>query len=122
MVAVKDIGSTLAVELTKKSAPSKPHVFELHGPQSYNSLDVQAAFSEALGKDVGLKLVEKHELHGFYSKVFPASIVPEWVEMATSFLPGGILARDEKEDEKKEIVRGATGLVEAIKALVDSAL
>ncbi|OAQ75218.1 nucleoside-diphosphate-sugar epimerase [Purpureocillium lilacinum] len=95
MVAVADIGSTLAAELLKEEpAPSKPHIYELHGPRRYTPLDVQAAFSKAVGKQVAVKPVEKSELHGFYSQVFPPEIVGEWVEMSTSFLEGGVMAAD----------------------------
>ncbi|KAK7433352.1 hypothetical protein QQZ08_000291 [Neonectria magnoliae] len=117
MVAVKDIGLTLATELTKRSAPpSKPHILELHGPQPYTPLDVQNVFSKALGKEVTVKPVPKRELPGFYAQIFPPEIVDDWVEMATSFLPGGVAAKDTAEDGETEVVHGKTELVEAIEA------
>lgn len=114
MVATKDIGSTLATELTKtEQPPSKPHVFELHGPRSYTPLDVKEAFSEALGREVVVKPVEKDELEGFYGQVFPKEVVGEYVEMTLSFLAGGVAERDP--DEVREgIVRGKTELGEVL--------
>ncbi|KAK7414435.1 hypothetical protein QQX98_006714 [Neonectria punicea] len=117
MVAVKDIGLTLATELTNTSAPpSKPHILELHGPQPYTPLDVQDAFTKALGKGVAVKPVPKQDLPGFYGQIFPPEIVGDWVEMATSFLPGGVAAKDTAEDGETEVVHGKTELVEAIEA------
>ncbi|PWI75656.1 putative nucleoside-diphosphate-sugar epimerase [Purpureocillium lilacinum] len=115
MVAVADIGSTLAAELLKEEpAPSKPHVYELHGPRRYTPLDVQAAFSKAVGKQVAVKPVEKSELHGFYSQVFPPEIVGEWVEMSTSFLEGGVMAADKVDYSNVNVVNGRTELDEAL--------
>ncbi|KAK4091620.1 hypothetical protein Purlil1_4050 [Purpureocillium lilacinum] len=115
MVAVADIGSTLAAELLKEEpAPSKPHIYELHGPRRYTPLDVQAAFSKAVGKQVAVKPVEKSELHGFYSQVFPPEIVGEWVEMSTSFLEGGVMAADKVDYSNVNVVNGRTELDEAL--------
>ncbi|KAH7324828.1 hypothetical protein B0I35DRAFT_347987 [Stachybotrys elegans] len=121
MVAVQDVGSTLASELVKESAPpSKPFVFELHGPKMYSPLDVQSCFSKAVGQDVAMKPVEKHELHNFYARLFPPEIVDDWVEMATSFLPGGIIAVDKVNWDEKEIVRGKTELCQVIESAVQN--
>lgn len=120
MIAVKDIRSTLASELLKESTPpAKPYIFELHGPRQYTPLDVQEAFSKALGKEVAIKPVEKSELRGFFSQVFPEPIVGDWVEMATSFLPGGIMAADTVDYDKVNVVRGPTELDKVLKAVVD---
>ncbi|OAQ70804.1 nucleoside-diphosphate-sugar epimerase [Pochonia chlamydosporia 170] len=122
MIAVEDIGSTLAAETLKQEpSPHKPYVFELHGPRMYNSLDVQLAFSDALGKQVGVKPVAKGELHDFYKQVFPEDMVPEWVEMAVSFLPGGIMKPGDVE-EGTSVVNAKTELGDAIKVAVESIL
>ncbi|KAH6889248.1 hypothetical protein B0T10DRAFT_487604 [Thelonectria olida] len=116
MVAVTDIGRALATELVKEpSRTAKPHIFELQGPQDYSPLDVQDAFSQALGKQVEVKSVEKEGLREFYSAIFPPSVVNDWVEMAVSFLPGGVMYENPSHDE---VVHGETGLEEAIKAAV----
>ncbi|KAF4983548.1 hypothetical protein FZEAL_1083 [Fusarium zealandicum] len=115
MIAVQDIGHTLATELVKESTSSaKPHIFELHGPRPYSALDVQQAFSQALGKEVEVKAVQREDLPGFYSQVFPPEIVGDWVEMATSFLPGGIAEKDASKPSHVEVVLGKTELKEAI--------
>ena len=113
MVAVRDIGKALAAELTSidTAGPhSKPMIYELHGPQDYSPLDVKLAITKSLGKSVKMKPVEKHELHGFYSKLFPPEIVPEWVELASSFIPGGILAEEVGDDSRSIVRHGATEL------------
>ncbi|CAM1508620.1 Fc.00g054680.m01.CDS01 [Cosmosporella sp. VM-42] len=117
MVAVKDIGATLATELTKPFAPSsKPHIIELHGPQIYTPLDVKAAFTEALGKEVAVKPVEHDDLPAFFSKIFPHEIVNDWVEMAKSFLPGGIINQTPPTSaDVVDVIKGKTELVEVIR-------
>ncbi|KAK5996840.1 hypothetical protein PT974_02185 [Cladobotryum mycophilum] len=118
MVATRDIGLALAAELIKQPESgdsSGPFIFDLHGPQEYSSLDVQAAFSSALGKKVELRAVERDGLHGYFAQVFPPAHVDLWVEMSLSFLPGGILAPDKNDYDNKPIVHGRTELLEAIK-------
>ncbi|KAF4455036.1 nucleoside-diphosphate-sugar epimerase [Fusarium albosuccineum] len=117
MVAVKDIGHTLATELIKDSAPpTKPYIFELHGPQPYTPLDVRHAFSGTLGERVTIKAIEKKDLASFYAQVFPPQIIDEWIKMTTSFLPGGIAEKDASKPSEVDVVRGKTGLEEAIEA------
>ncbi|RSL91534.1 hypothetical protein BHE90_002529 [Fusarium euwallaceae] len=117
MVAVKDIGQALALELVKESTPpTKPYIFELHGPRPYTPLDVKDAFSQVLNKEVGVKAVEKQDLPAFYGKIFPTQIINEWVEMATCFLPGGIAEKDATNPGEVDVVRGETELIEAIEA------
>ncbi|RMJ18236.1 hypothetical protein CDV36_002059 [Fusarium kuroshium] len=117
MVAVKDIGQALALELVKESTPpTKPYIFELHGPRPYTPLDVKDAFSQVLNKEVGVKAVEKQDLPAFYGKIFPIQIINEWVEMATCFLPGGIAEKDATNPGEVDVVRGETELIEAIEA------
>ena len=115
MIAIHDIGLTLARELvSERTPPSKLHIFELQGPEPYTPLDVQRAFSLALGRDVAIKPVEKDELPDFFAKFFPPENVDEWVEMAKSFIPGGIAARDVSEQNEENIVHGTTTLAEVL--------
>ncbi|RSM14434.1 hypothetical protein CDV31_005451 [Fusarium ambrosium] len=117
MVAVKDIGQALGSELVKESTPpTKPYIFELHGPRLYTPLDVKDAFSQVLNKEVGVTAVEKQDLPAFYGKIFPPQIINEWVEMATCFLPGGIAEKDATNPGEVDVVRGETELIEAIEA------
>ena len=122
MIAVKDVGSALAHEVLAEkphpetsSSPS-PYIYELHGPRKYSPRDVQAAFTQAVGQDVSVMAVEKEELPEFFAKVFPPSQVGEWVEMSLSFLPGGAALETLPPEEERTVVRGETGLEEAIKA------
>ncbi|KAG8419579.1 hypothetical protein J3458_004435 [Metarhizium acridum] len=122
MVAVGDVGAVIASQaLKQESSPRRPYVFELHGPRMYSPLDVQVAFSDALGRQVAIKPVARGDLHGFYKQVFPDDLVPEWVEMATSFLPGGVMKPGDVE-EGTGVVNGKTELGDAIKDAVRSLL
>ncbi|KAM0551845.1 hypothetical protein ACHAPJ_008181 [Fusarium lateritium] len=117
MVAAKDIGQSLATELIREwTPPTKPYIYELHGPQPYSPLDVQQAFSQALGKDVEVKAVEKNELPKFFGQIVAPQIVNEWVEMTLSFLPGGIAEKDPDKLSGVDVVNGRTTLGEAIEA------
>ncbi|KAK2606013.1 hypothetical protein QQS21_003530 [Conoideocrella luteorostrata] len=118
MVAVEDIGHSIAHEALKQDrSPSKPYVFELYGPRWYTPLDVQVALSDALGKQVAVKPVAKSELRGFYEHVFPADIAGEYIEMATSFLEGGVMKPGEVEDGT-EVMCGKVELGDAMKQAV----
>ncbi|PHH77597.1 hypothetical protein CDD80_424 [Ophiocordyceps camponoti-rufipedis] len=120
MVPIDDIGSTLASQLIGRTMPAlKPHIFELHGPRLYTPLDVQQAFCSALRKQVAIKPVERAELDAFFSRIFPPQSVGEWVEMATCFLPGGVMAADSINYDDVLVQRGTTELVDAIKSAVD---
>ncbi|KAI9172624.1 putative nucleoside-diphosphate-sugar epimerase [Paramyrothecium foliicola] len=122
MVAVNDIGYALANELLKKSpSPAKPYVFELHGPQMYSPTDVHEAFCKALGRPVAVKPIQQDELHGFYSQIFPAESVDNWVEMTKSFLPGGVMAVDGIKWEERDVHRGDTDLATTVKRALSGA-
>lgn len=117
MVSISDIGTTLADQLTGEEAlPEKPYIVELHGPQKYSPLDVRAAFTQALGKEVELRPVEKDRLHQFYATIFPPTILDYWVEMATSILPDGELGTEYMLHLRASILYGHTDLETAIKA------
>ncbi|EGU75544.1 hypothetical protein FOPG_13698 [Fusarium oxysporum f. sp. conglutinans race 2 54008] len=116
MVSIKDIGEAMATQLTRDwTPPTKPYVMELHGPESYSPLDAQKAFSQALGKDVEVKGVEKEDLSEFYGKIFAPQIVNEWVEMSTCFLPGGIAEKDLSKPSDVDVIYGKTTLNEALR-------
>ncbi|KAK3901006.1 hypothetical protein C8A05DRAFT_45271 [Staphylotrichum tortipilum] len=118
MIAVKDIGSTCAAEVLAVGTPlpAVPHIFELHGPRTYNSLDAQKAFEAAAGKPVELRPVEKDGLAGFYAAVFPPMVAQAFTEMNTSYLEGGIIYNDPQPTEG-EVKLGKTELVEAVKEM-----
>ncbi|KAJ4165464.1 hypothetical protein LMH87_007096 [Akanthomyces muscarius] len=123
MVAVEDIGSTFATGLLSSYAPpSKPYVFALHGPKEYSPNDVQAAFSEAMGKQIPLKAIEKDQLADFFSTFIPPNLVGTWVEMSCSFLPGGVAAPGSDGIENVDIVRGKVELGKAIKDAVEAGI
>ncbi|KAF5557261.1 nucleoside-diphosphate-sugar epimerase [Fusarium napiforme] len=116
MVAIKDIGEALATQLTRDwTPPRKPYIMELRGPEPYSPLDVQKAFSQALGKDVEIKAVEKEDLAEFYGKMFAPQIVNEWVEMSTCFLPGGIAEKDLSKPSDVDVIYGKATLNETLR-------
>ncbi|KAF5682523.1 nucleoside-diphosphate-sugar epimerase [Fusarium circinatum] len=116
MVAIKDIGEAMAAQLTRDwIPPNKPFIMELQGPEPYSPLDTQKAFSQALGRDVEIKAVEKEDLAEFYGKTFAPQIVNEWVEMSTCFLPGGIAEKDLSRPSDVDVLYGKTTLTEALR-------
>lgn len=122
MVAVGDVGAVIAAQaLKRESSPRRPYVFELHGPRMYSPLDVQVALSDALRTRVAVRPVARGDLDGFYKQVFPEDVVPEWVEMATSFLPGGVMKPGDVE-EGTGVVNGKTELGDAVKNAVEPLL
>ncbi|KAK4184803.1 hypothetical protein QBC35DRAFT_39104 [Podospora australis] len=114
MIAVKDIGETLAGELVAVGNPlsSTPYIFELHGPVS-TSLDVKKAFEEVLGREIEVRAVPTEGLLDFYNAVFPPHVAKSYVEMTESFLPGGIMF--ENPNPTGEIRHGKTGMVEVFR-------
>ncbi|KAF5544748.1 nucleoside-diphosphate-sugar epimerase [Fusarium mexicanum] len=119
MVAIRDIGEAMATQLTRAwTPPSKPYIMELHGPEPYSPLDAQKAFSQALGKDVEIKAVEKEDIREFYGKIFAPQVVNEWVEMSTSFLPGGIAEKDLSKPSDVDVIYGKTTLTETLREAV----
>lgn len=116
MVAIKDIGEAMATQLTRDWVPpSKLHIMELRGPEPYSPLDAQEASSQALGKDVQVKAVEKENLAEFYGNIFAPQIVNEWVEMSTCFLPGGIAEKDHSKPSDVDVIYGKITLAEALR-------
>ena len=117
MVAVKDIGKTLAEEAIRDwKIPTKPYICELHGPKPYTPLDVQETFSQVLKKNVQVKAIEKDELEGFFGQIFAPQIVDEWVEMSKSFLPGGIAEKDLSKPSDVDVICGRTTLKEVFES------
>lgn len=114
-IAVKDIGSTLAAQAlaTGSALPTNPHIFELWGPEPYSSLDTQAAFSAAAGRQVEVRPIPKEALLDFFGQAaFGPIIAKEYAEMSAAFLPGGIMETDLSRTES--VVRGKTTLQEVI--------
>lgn len=112
-IDAKDIGRVCAEEGTSVGSPlpAVPHIYELHGPEEYSADDVHKTLEQILGKKIEVKPVEKEALPDFFGQVFPPSTVPEWVELSTCFLPGGILTKHPTPE--KDIKRGKVGLKEA---------
>ncbi|KAL2163945.1 hypothetical protein VTH06DRAFT_3158 [Thermothelomyces fergusii] len=121
MIAVQDIGATLAGEALAAGGgglEASPHVFELRGPRDYSSLDVQRAFEEATGgRQIELRAVAPDGgLDAFYAAVFPPAVAARFAAMNRSFLEGGILDRDPDPTPEKRY--GTTELVDVLRRLV----
>lgn len=113
---MKDIGISAAAQLLgTDTLPESPYIYELHGPRSYTSRDVQKAFESAAGKAVELKPVDKADLTPFFAKFMPGPLVQPFVEMTLSFLPGGVAVQDPGAVTKKQ--RGSTDLDEVLGGL-----
>ena len=68
---------------------------------------------------MGLKLIEKDDLDGFYAQIFPPGLAKEFTEMTKSFLPGGLIHRD---PNPTGVVRsGEVELTDALKNLLPRA-
>lgn len=119
MVAVRDIGAVLAREVVSgmKTSSEDPYIYELHGPQEYDPSDVRDALVDVMGRPVAIHAVEKHQLLGFFQKVFPSSVASEFEEMTVAFLPGGRMIV-EPDQVEREVVRGETRLEDALRDLV----
>jgi uncharacterized protein YbjT (DUF2867 family) len=119
MVSILDIGTTLAEQLIDEATlAERPYIFELHGPQNYSPLDVRAAFTKALGKEVVLRPVEKKDFRKFYAQIFPPTILDYWVELAMSILPDGKLGTECMLHPRGPVLYGRTDLETAIKASI----
>ncbi|KAH8755321.1 hypothetical protein F5883DRAFT_469264 [Diaporthe sp. PMI_573] len=114
MVSVNDIGAYCASQaLSSEIKPSdKPHVTELQGPQDYSSLDVKQALEEVTGKKIELRVVEPDSVASFFGALFPPHVVPLYVEMNTTLLPGSPLLNDPANDTP--VHRGSDTLATAI--------
>lgn len=94
-VSARDIGKQAAKQLLMpKFEGSSPKIVNHQGPEAYSSNDVKNAFEEVTGKSIELRLIEKDQLHVFFSGFLPPTIVDDFVEMTKSFLPGGITIDD----------------------------
>lgn len=111
MVSVRDIGRICAAQLLAAgSAPGSenPLVFDLHGPESYSTRDVQMALEDGTGKEIEAKLVQDDQLQDFFEKAFKEPMASLFVEMTRSFLPGG-LAEKAMNDTLSETVKRMLG-------------
>ncbi|KAM7210767.1 hypothetical protein V8F06_013845 [Rhypophila decipiens] len=124
VVSVKDIASTCAQEILKpfsSSGTASPRYIKIFGPRHYSAQDLHQAISTVLDrKDIKLNPVPPEHLAEYFGQVFPEQYVQEFVDMTTAVLPGGVMADDfgyDDEDENHVVVRGETGLVDAIRVV-----
>ncbi|TQN73786.1 hypothetical protein CSHISOI_01638, partial [Colletotrichum shisoi] len=95
-----------------------PHVFDLQGPRSYSTRDVQRAFEAAAAgrRRVEIRMVEDGQLEGFFAQVFREPMAGMFAEMTRSFLPGGIMAADAYEGT--DVQRGAETLENVVRGML----
>ncbi|EQB50114.1 hypothetical protein CGLO_10492 [Colletotrichum gloeosporioides Cg-14] len=93
MVSPQDIGEICATELlaTGDGTREYPQIINVQGPERYSTKDVKDALESIVGKGVEVRPVDKDALPSFFGQVLPSHLVPEFVEMTTSMLPGGVL-------------------------------
>lgn len=113
-VSVRDIGRTCAAQALAAGSPlnDNPYIFDLHGPGSYSTQDVQKLFEKAIGKDVEVRLVQNDQLESYFARMFQPPMAELFVEMTRSFLPGGIAVEDMHEGSR--IQRGKDTLNDAL--------
>jgi hypothetical protein len=70
---------------------------------------------KATGRKVELKAVERDQLADFFGQQIPQAHVPEFMEMVTGALPGGIIVGDFEYDEIT--VRGEIELVDSLREM-----
>jgi hypothetical protein len=100
---------------TGNALPSDPHIFDLHGPRSYSTLDVKAALEQVTGKSSKIISIEPDKLASFYGEKVADQYAKELAEMTRAGLPGGIfVAEMAKEDG---VVRGEIELVESLRKI-----
>lgn len=117
-VSVKDVGVYCASEAVSAEArqSGKPHVIELQGPRDYSSLDAQRALEEVTGKTIELRVVKPEDMTSFASAIFPPHVVPLFVEMNATLLPGSPFLNDPENDTP--VHRGAETLTDAFRRMV----
>lgn len=115
---MRDIGAFCASQaLSIDITPSdEPHVTELHGPRDYSSSNVCEALQQLTGKTIELRLVGKDELATFFGNVFPPHIVPLFVEMTCSMLPGSPYLNDP--GNNTPVYRGTDTLTDAFRRML----
>ncbi|KAK7918435.1 hypothetical protein PG985_010309 [Apiospora marii] len=118
MVSVEDIGKCCAEYLLDISEASKQSLrtVDLHGPRDYNAVDVHKAIEKATGKKWDLVNIPREGLAEYFGKEVPEVYVPDFVEMITAMLPGGVLAAEFEGGEN--IVRGTIELEDALQRMV----
>ncbi|WQF82490.1 Putative NAD(P)-binding domain, NAD(P)-binding domain superfamily [Colletotrichum destructivum] len=119
MVSVRDVGQTCAAQALGAGSPLRcnPHVFDLQGPRSYSTRDVQRAFEAATGRRrVEIRMVEHGQLEGFFAQVFREPMASMFAEMTRSFLPGGIMAADAYEGT--DVQRGTETLEKIVREML----
>ncbi|KAK8022554.1 hypothetical protein PG993_013321 [Apiospora rasikravindrae] len=118
MLSVEDIGKFCAGYLLDSSEASKQSLrsVELHGPRNYSSVDVHKAIENATGKKWELANIPREGLAEHFGKEVPEVYVPEFVELITAMLPGGVLAGHLEGGE--DTIRGTVELEEALRKMV----
>ncbi|KAK8076259.1 hypothetical protein PG994_003531 [Apiospora phragmitis] len=96
MVSVEDIGRCCAGYLLDSSEASKQSFrgVDLHGPRNYSSVDVHEAIENATGNKWELLNIPRAGIAEHFAKEVPEVYVPDFVELITSMLPGGVVAGD----------------------------
>ena len=117
MISNIDVGKICAQVLlqTGTALPSNPHSFDIHGPRSYSTLDVQSALEEVTGKKPSIVSVEPEQLASFFGEKVLNQYADELAEMTAASLPGGLLAAEM--DKEEGIVKGKTELVESLRRI-----
>ena len=97
---------------TGQPLPSKPHIFDLHGPSSYSAIEVKTALEAVTGQTIDVRAISPDQLLGYYSRKVPAMYAQELVEMTLAMNGGGLVAMEMEKDEG--VLRGDIELVDVM--------
>ena len=119
-VALPDISRICASVLldTGSKLRPNPHIFELHGPRSYSTNDVQHAFEQVTGQKAKVELIEQDQLKAFFARLVGEKYSEEMTEFTLAALPGGIIA--DKFEMSDSMVRGKIELVDNLQRILDA--
>ena len=104
---------------TGQPLPSKPHIFDLHGPSSYSAIDVKTALEAVTGHTIDVRAISPDQLLGYYSRKVSAAYAQELMEMTLAMNAGGLVAVDMEKDEG--VLRGAIELVDVLRKYASGA-
>lgn len=103
--------------LSAQIQPSdQPHITELQGPQDYSSLDAQRVIEKITGKKIELQVIEPEGVAAFFGNVFPPHVVPLFVEMNATLLPGSKYLNDP--ENRTPVHRGRDTLMDAMRSML----
>lgn len=122
-VSIADISKIISQRLleTGNALPFNPYAFEIHGPQSYSMIDLQAALEQVTGRQPEIKAIPPDELQEVFKQKLPANKAEEVAEMTVAINGEGIIAKD-LDEGTENVERGTVELAETLRQLASGEL